>query len=276
MSSSLADTPGVQAGTSTPATAKRTSAALAAAPARSTHRWWALTVLALAQFLVVLDASIVNIALPSVGSQLHLDTAALGWIITAYVLPFGGLLLLGGRLADQLGHRRMFLIGVAGFIAASTVAGLSSSGAMLLSARALQGASAALLAPACLALVTHLFAGKDRAKAFGIWGAVAGIGSAAGVLLGGVLTAAFGWQAVFFVNVPVGLVVIAVIPYLVTRDLRRTPERLDIAGAATVTAGITAVVAALSQSAQRGWVHPVTLGLAAAAANRARPRRPLI
>ncbi|WP_426519987.1 MFS transporter [Diaminobutyricibacter sp. McL0618] len=254
MLTSSADTPGI-------------AIATGSAPSpRSTHRWWALTVLALAQFLVVLDASIVNIALPSLGSQLHLDTAALGWIITAYVLPFGGLLLLGGRLADRLGHRRVFLIGVAGFIAASALAGLSISGGMLLTARALQGASAALLAPASLALVTHLFDGRDRAKALGIWGAVAGIGSAAGVLLGGVLTAAFGWQAVFFVNVPVGVLVIAVIPFLVTRDPRHAPERLDIAGAITVTGGITAAVAALSQSAQLGWLHPVTLGLAAVAA----------
>jgi len=138
-------------------------------------------VLALAQFLVVLDASIVNIALPALGAQLELDTAALAWVITAYVLPFGGLLLLGGRLADRFGHRKVFLIGVTGFVAASALAGLSLTGGMLLGARALQGASAALLAPASLAIVTQLFtSGRDRAKALGVWGAVAGIGSAAG------------------------------------------------------------------------------------------------
>lgn len=151
----------------------------------SSYRWLALIILALAQFLVVLDASIVNIALPTLGEELNLNTNTLSWIITAYVLPFGGLLLLGGRLADRFGHRRIFLAGVAGFVFASSLAGFANSGAWLLTARAIQGASAALLAPAALALVTKLFVEpRDRAKALGIWGAVAGIGSAAGVLLG--------------------------------------------------------------------------------------------
>ncbi len=162
-----------------------TSLPTLAAP-RSTRRWLALSVLALAQFLVVLDASIVNIALPVLGRQLGMDTAALAWVITAYVLAFGGLLLLGGRLADRYGHRRVFLIGTAGFVAASALAGLSVSSEMLLAARALQGVSAALLAPAALALLTQLFPDDaERTKALGVWGAVAGIGSAAGVLLGG-------------------------------------------------------------------------------------------
>src|SRR5471030_440288 len=186
---------------------------------RSSRRWLALTMLALAQFLVVLDASIVNIALSSIGSQLHLGTTGLAWVITAYILPFGGLLLLGGKLADRFGHRRLFLIGVAAFIAASALAGSSVSGGMLLASRALQGGSAALLAPSALALLTHLFPiAKDRVKALGIWGAVAGLGSAAGVLLGGVLTADFGWRAVFFVNVPVGLIALITVPLLITRD----------------------------------------------------------
>lgn len=233
---------------------------------RSTRRWLALTVLALAQFLVVLDASIVNIALPTLGAQLDLDTAALSWVLTAYILPFGGLLLFGGRLADRFGHRRVFLVGVAGFTVASIIAALSLSGGMLLAARALQGASAALLAPASLALVTQLFlTTADRAKALGIWGAVAGIGSAAGVLLGGVLTAAFGWQAVFLVNVPVGILVLVVIPLLISRDPLRTAQKLDAPGAITVTAGLVALVFGLSQAEQLGFAHPVTLGLLAAA-----------
>lgn len=233
---------------------------------RSTRRWLALSILALAQFLVVLDASIVNIALPVLGDQLGMDTVALAWVITAYVLPFGGLLLLGGRLADRYGHRRLFLIGTIGFVAASALAGLSMSSGMLLSARALQGASAALLAPAALALVTQLFpTAADRTKALGIWGAVAGIGSAAGVLLGGVLTAAVGWQAVFFVNVPIGLVVIAMIPALVTRDPASAPTRLDYPGAATITGALVAAVGALSAVEQVGFLHPLTLGLTAAA-----------
>ena len=233
---------------------------------RSSRRWAALTVLALAQFLVVLDASIVNIALPVLGGQLGLDTVALAWVITAYVLPFGGLLLLGGRLADRYGHRRLFLVGTAGFVAASALAGLSLTGGMLLGARSLQGASAALLAPAALALLTQLFPeSSDRAKALGIWGAVAGIGSAAGVLLGGVLTAGFGWQAVFFVNVPVGLIVLIAIPLLISRDPASTPTRLDFPGAATITGALVAAVGALSSVEQVGFAHPLTLCLAAAA-----------
>lgn len=233
---------------------------------RSTHRWWALAVLALAQFLVVLDASIVNIALPTVGAALGLDTAALAWVVTAYVLPFGGLLLLGGRLADRFGHRRVFLIGVAGFAVASLAAGLSVSGTMLLSARAVQGGFAALLAPASLALLTQLFPDSAaRGKALGLWGAVAGMGSAAGVLLGGVLTASFGWPAVFFVNIPVGILVLVVIPFLVTKDRASGGRRMDAAGAATATLGLAAGVAALSEGGALGWTSPIVLGLGAAA-----------
>lgn len=237
-----------------------------APPERSTRRWWALVVLALAQFLVVLDASIVNIALPSVGSALSMNTAALSGVITAYVLPFGGLLLFGGRLADRFGHRRLFLIGVLGFVLGSATAGLAVSGEMLLTARAIQGASAALLAPASLALLTQLFrTPEDRAKALGLWGAVAGIGSAAGVLLGGVLTAAFGWSAVFFVNVPVGVIILVAIPMLVTRDPSGSKQRLDLPGAITVTAGLVALVAGFTQAEHLGFAHPISLALFAAA-----------
>lgn len=227
---------------------------------RSTRRWLALGVLALAQFLVILDASIVNIALPVVGEDLGLGTAALAGVITAYVVPFGGLLLLGGRLADRYGHRRVFLFGTAGFVVASALAGLSVSGEMLLGARALQGASAALLAPAALALLTHLFrAPEDRARALGLWGAVAGIGSVAGVLLGGVLTAALGWQAVFFVNVPIGAFVLIAIPLLITRDAASAPGRLDIPGALTITGALVALVASLAAVEQVGPLSPVVL-----------------
>ncbi|GLJ80254.1 MFS transporter [Microbacterium imperiale] len=233
---------------------------------RSTRRWLALSVLALAQFLVVLDASIVNIALPVLGQQLGIDTTALAWVVTAYVLAFGGLLLLGGRLADRYGHRRVFLIGTAGFAATSALAGLSITSEMLLAARALQGASAALLAPAALALLTHLFAdSRDRTRALGVWGGVAGIGSAAGVLLGGILTATLGWQSVFFVNVPIGLVVLVTIPLLITRDASGARGKLDVPGAATITGALVAAVGALSAIEQVGLVHPLTLGLAAVA-----------
>ncbi len=198
---------------------------------RSTRRWLALSVLALAQFLVILDATIVNIALPAIGIDLQMDTAALAWIVTAYVLAFGGLLLVGGRLADRFGHRRVFLIGVAGFVASSALAGLSLTSEVLLGARVLQGASAALLAPAALALLTQLFPGtKDRTTALGIWGGIAGIGAAAGVLLGGVLTSGLGWQSVFFVNVPVGLIALVATPLLITRDTQSVSSRFDLRG----------------------------------------------
>lgn len=233
---------------------------------KSALRWWALVVLALAQFLVVLDASIVNIALPTLGSELEMNTTALSWVITAYVLPFGGLLLLGGRLADRYGHRTIFIAGVAGFVITSAAAGLASSGMLLLAARAIQGASAALLAPAALALVTKLFIEpSDRAKALGIWGAVAGIGSAAGVLLGGVLTSSFGWPAVFFVNVPVGILVIAAIPALVGKDSISAGKSVDLPGAVTVTGGIVALVAAFSEAEHAGWTSLTALSLAIAA-----------
>ncbi|WP_047522788.1 MFS transporter [Microbacterium sp. ZOR0019] len=242
-----------------------TSLPAVAAP-RSTRRWVALSVLALAQFLVVLDASIVNIALPVIGRQLGMDTATLSWVITAYVLAFGGFLLLGGRLADRYGHRRVFLLGAAGFVAASALAGFSFSSEMLLAARALQGVSAALLAPAALALLTQLFPDDaERTKALGVWGAVAGAGSAAGVLLGGVLTATLGWQSVFFVNVPIGALVLIAIPLLVTRDGLRVSGRLDAAGAVTVTAALVSLVGALSAVEQVGFVHPLPLGLLALA-----------
>lgn len=246
-------------------TAVATAAAAAPSAERSSNRWLALTILALAQFLVVLDASIVNIALPSLGAGLGLDHNLLTWVITAYVLPFGGLLMLGGRLADRYGHRTVFLAGVLGFIAASLAAGLSINGPMLLAARAVQGGSAALLAPAALALLMQMFPADDgRAKALGIWGAVAGLGSVAGVLLGGVLTASVGWSAIFFINVPVGLVVLVAIPMLLSRDTVTSKARLDLPGAVTVTGGIVALVAAFSMVLEVGFLSPITLGLAAA------------
>ncbi|MEK8128291.1 DHA2 family efflux MFS transporter permease subunit [Paenibacillus filicis] len=230
------------------------------------YRWWALIVLALAQFLVVLDASIVNIALPTLGAELHLDTNTLSWVITAYVLPFGGLLLLGGRLGDRYGHRRLFIAGVTGFAVASVAAGLAASGAWLLTSRVIQGASAALLAPAALALVTKLFTvPQDRAKALGVLGAVAGIGSVAGVLLGGVLTSAYGWPSVFFVNVPVGVGVITAAPWLIARDTPGKRTSLDMPGAVTVTGGIVSLVAALSLAEQAGGTSPWTVSLGGAA-----------
>lgn len=241
--------------TSTPATTPR-----------SPRPWLALAFLALAQFIVVLDSSIVNIALPVLGTQLHMDNATLTWIVTAYVLPFGTLLLLGGRLADRHGHRRLFLIGTVGFVLGSTLAGFSVTAGMLLAARALQGASAAVVAPTALALLTHLFPGTaERGKALGIWGGVAGLGSGAGVLLGGVLTASLGWESVFFINVPIGVIALVAIALLISRDTTPPAARLDIAGASTVTAALVAAVGALSAAEGAGFAGSLPIGLGVAA-----------
>lgn len=227
------------------------------------NRWIALSVLALAQFLVVLDASIVNIALPSIADTFSLDQAAIGWTITAYVLPFGGLLLFGGRLADRYGHRKVFLVGVGLFVGASAAAGLAPSFTILITARAVQGSAAALLAPAALALLTRLFPlPSDRSRALGIWGAVAGMGSAAGVLLGGVLTGSFGWPAVFFINVPVGAAVLIALPTLIARDVRdHHPARIDVPGAILVTLSAVAIVGGLSFAGRAGFADVTTVGL---------------
>src|SRR6187401_2014647 len=175
----------------------------------------ALALLALTQFVVVLDASIVNVALPSIGSALHFSQDNLSWVVNAYTLTFGGFLLLGGRMADLLGRRRMFIVGLIVFAGASLAGGLAQSDVWLISARAVQGLGAALLSPAALSLITVLFAeGPDRNKALGVWGAVAGSGGAAGVLLGGTLTEWAGWEWVLFVNVPIGLVAAFLAPRL--------------------------------------------------------------
>jgi MFS family permease len=188
-------------------------------PALDPRRWRALALLALAQFVVVLDASIMNIALPSIGRGLHFSLANLSWVVNAYVLTFGGFLLLGGRIADLLGRRRVFVVGLGVFSLASLAGGLAQSEAWLIGARAVQGLGAAMLAPAALSLVTATFAeGTERNKALSIWGAVAGSGAAAGVLLGGVLTSALGWRSVLFVNVPIGIVAILIAPRLLSES----------------------------------------------------------
>lgn len=227
---------------------------------RSLHRWWALVFIALAQFLIVLNSSIVNIALPSLGEDLHLGTDTLSWVITAYSVPLGGLLLLGGRLADRFGHRRIFMVGVIGFILSSIAAGFSNYIEWLLVSRAIQGASAAFLSPSALALVTLLFTeSKERAKALGIWGIVAGLGSGAGVFLGGILTSMFGWSAVFFINIPVGILVILSIPILVTKDPKVQNMKTDVLGAMTVTGGLVSLVTALSVGNQVEWTTMLIL-----------------
>ena len=212
------------------------------------RRWKGLAILALADFVVILDATIVNIALPSIGRDLHASTATLSWVVSAYILAFGGLLLLGGRLADLFGRRRMFIAGLAIFGFASLAGGLSTSIETLIGFRALQGVGAAALAPAARALVTTLFAeGSERSKALGIWAAVAGSGTVVGLILGGVLTSGLGWQWVLFVNVPVVAIAAVLAPRLIDESRAETTDRsIDIPGAVLVSGGSIQTVGLLA------------------------------
>jgi EmrB/QacA subfamily drug resistance transporter len=234
----------------------------------SDRRWWALALLATAEFMVILDASIVNIALPSIGGGLHFSMANLSWVVNAYVLTFGGFLLLGGRIADLVGRRRVFVLGLSVFSLASLAGGLAQSEAWLIGARAIQGLGAALLAPAALSLVTSIFReGAERNRALSVWGAVAGSGAAAAGLLGGVLTSGLGWRSVLFVNVPIGIAAILITPALVGESRAEIARRsFDLPGAATVTAGLSALVYALVRASTVGWTSVQTLGVLAAAA----------
>src|SRR6266480_2682754 len=215
-----------------------TSASTSASTDR--RRWIALGLLATAQFVVVLDASIVNVALPSIGRALHFSQDSLSWVVNAYVLTFGGFLLLGGRMADLLGRRRVFIAGLIVFALASLAGGLAQSEAWLIAARAVQGLGAAILSPAALSIVTTTFTeGAERNKALGVWGAVAGSGGAAGVLLGGALTQGPGWEWVFWVNVPIGVIAAAIAPSLIAESRADTETRhFDFAGAISVTGGL--------------------------------------
>src|SRR3982075_4120176 len=211
------------------------------------RRWIALGLLATAQFVVVLDASIVNVALPSIGRALHFSQDSLSWVVNAYVLTFGGFLLLGGRLADLLGRRRVFIAGLIVFAIASLVGGLAQSEAWLIAARAVQGLGAAIVSPAALSIITTTFAeGSERNRALGIWGAVAGAGGAAGVLLGGILTSGLSWRWVLFVNVPIGIAAATFAPRLLLESKSDDgTEGFDIPGAVTVTAGVALLVCSL-------------------------------
>jgi EmrB/QacA subfamily drug resistance transporter len=219
--------------------------------------------------MVILDVAIVNVALPSIKSDLGFSDTGLQWVITAYAIFFGGTLLLGGRLADLLGRRRMFVAGLALFALSSLLSGFAWSSASLVGFRALQGLGGALLAPAALSLLMTTFAeGRERNRALGIYGAASGSGAAAGVLLGGVITSYLGWSWIFFVNVPVGVAAIALTPFLL-RESRadHLPHRhFDLAGAASVTSGLMLLVYGLTRAATDGWSSPVTLGLLGGAA----------
>jgi EmrB/QacA subfamily drug resistance transporter len=232
------------------------------------RRWVALAVLVAAQFMVVLDVAIVNVALPSIRTDLHFSQESLQWVITAYSILFGGVLLLGGRMADLLGRRRLFSAGLAIFTVSSLLDGLAWSEASLIGFRALQGLGAALLAPAALSILMTMFAeGRERNVALGIWGAVSGSGAAAGVLLGGALTSAFNWSWIFYINVPVGLLVLAVTPFLL-RESRadRALRHFDAAGAISITSGLMLLVYAMTRATQHGWGTAETIGLLAASA----------
>jgi EmrB/QacA subfamily drug resistance transporter len=232
------------------------------------RRGLALILLAAAQFVVVLDASIVNVALPSIGSDLHFSEANLQWVVNAYVLVFGGFLLLGGRMADLLGRRRVFIAGLVLFGLASLVGGLANSEGMLIAARAVQGLGGALLSPAALSIITTTFPeGSERNKALGVWGAVAGAGGAAGVLLGGVLTDSLGWEWVFFVNTPVTLAAAAWARILLVESRSEGARRhFDTFGAVTVTAGLSLLVYTMVRTNENGWGSATTIGLFAVSA----------
>src|ERR671931_687273 len=219
------------------------------------HRWRILAVVATAFFMTILDVSIVNGALPLIGKDLHFSQENLQWVITAYAIAFGGFLLLGGRAADLLGRRRVFMVGVGLFTLASLVCGLSQSEGMLIAARAVQGFGGAIISPAALSIVMTSFEeGAERNKALGIWGALGGSGAAVGVLAGGVLTKYLGWEWIFFVNVPVGALVLALTPRIVPESRREGAERhYDAVGAVLVSAGLALLVYAISEAPNVGW-----------------------
>jgi len=224
------------------------------------RRWKALAIVCAAFFMTVLDVSIVNVALPSIGKALHFSQDNLQWVITAYAITFGGFLLLGGRLADLFGRRRLFLIGVVIFTVASFFCGLAWSSDALIASRAVQGLGAAIISPAALAIIMTTFEeGAERNKALGIWGAIGGSGAAVGVLAGGILTKYAGWEWIFFVNVPVGVLAFLLATKFVSESKSEKETSQDIGGAITVTAGLALLVYAVSKAPDHGWSSSWTL-----------------
>src|SRR3954469_5705039 len=232
----------------------RTPAATPSPPATRTRtRWSLLLLLSVAQLMVILDISAVNVALPDLAKDLNIGQADIGWTITSYSLIFGSLLLLGGRAADLLGRRRVFLAGLGVFTASSLLTALAADATMLFAARGGQGLGAAMLSPAALSIITTAFQGPERAKALGVWGAVGGAGAAIGVLLGGVLTELVDWRAIFFINLPVGVLLAAGAAHVLPADSRRPQWRgLDLRGAALATASLGALVYTLTQAQSSG------------------------
>ena len=234
--------------------------------ATARRKWLALALLLGVQFMVVLDIAIVNVALPSIQKDLGFSERNLQWVVSAYALLFGGLLLLGGRVADLLGRRRLFVAGLVVFTAASLTSGLAWSEGVLIGARGLQGLGAAMITPAALSILTTTFAeGKERNAALGAWGAVGAFGAVAGVLLGGILTSALSWHWLFYVNVPVGILGLALAPVFLTESRDAHAKRYDIPGAALVTGGLITLVYAITQANNYGWGSLATIGLFAAA-----------
>lgn len=223
-------------------------------------RWRALFVIAMAQLMIILDASIVNIALPSAQRDLGISDSDRQWVVTAYTLAFGGLLLLGGRIADYWGRKRTFVLGLIGFAIASALGGLATSAALLFGARALQGVFAALLAPAALSLITVTFTeSKERAKAFGVYGAISGGGAAIGLIVGGVLTEYASWRWCLLVNVPFALLTVALAIPFVKESRAHGDTSYDIPGAITATLGLVTLVYGITKAGTEGWTDPVTL-----------------
>ena len=231
-------------------------------PRHSTNPWIILVLICFAQFMVVLDATVVNVALPSIQRDLGLSEANLQWIVNAYTLVFGGFLLLGGRAGDLLGRKRLFLGGLVVFTTASLLDGLAVNSGMLIGSRALQGLGAAFISPAALAIITTTFEeGADRAKALGVWAAIAIGGSAIGLVLGGALTQEFSWPWIFFINVPVGITVLVLSLRLVPESRDETAARsFDVAGAVTVTGGLMSLVYAIVEAERDGWGSGQTIG----------------
>jgi len=238
-----------------------------AAEAPDPRRFRALAVIAVAQLMIVLDASVVTIALPSAQRALHISVANRQWVLTAYTLAFGGLLLLGGRVADYLGRKRMFVVSLLGFAAASALGGLAQDSAMLFGARALQGAFAAVMAPAALSIITVTFTeAKERARAFGVYGAVAGAGAAIGLVLGGLLTQYASWRWVLLINTPIAIVTALFAVREVHESRAEGERRYDLWGAVSSTGGLLCLVYGFTRAQTDGWGSSVTVGLLAAAA----------
>jgi EmrB/QacA subfamily drug resistance transporter len=241
---------------------------LAAAPVLDPRRWWALALLCGAFFMVVLDASIVFVALPSIGADLGFSEQGLQWVLSAYALTFGGLLLLGGRAADLLGRRRLFMAGVVLFTAASLLCGLAWSSAALLAARVVQGVGAAIMTPTALSIISTTFPeGPERNKALGIWGALGGVGATAAWLIGGPLVDGPGWEWIFFINIPLGLAALALSPMLLRESRAALTRRsYDPAGALTITGALVLLVYALVEAPDVGWSNVRTILLFAGSA----------